>query len=162
MPFAYDQSADKTAGELGWEALRFALHTAAAVAVLAALVFGFAMMHPDPDAMAPKVLCTVLTLLLSMLGGLAVAWWRRDPVAKHTWISGLLLFSVMCVWVLDLPTGHGLCENCQAFEKLYRTFFDISHGSGLMGGDGLLLGTWAPLAMIGYAIGARVGLSGKD
>jgi hypothetical protein len=61
--------------------------------------------------------------------------------------------------VLDLPTGTGLCEKCLAFDKLYRTFFDISHGSGLMGGDGLLVGTWIPLSMIGYSVGARFGLA---
>jgi hypothetical protein len=32
--------------------------------------------------------------------------------------------------VLDLPTGKGLCESCEAVEKLWRTFFDIRHGSG--------------------------------
>jgi len=74
------------------------------------------------------------------------------------WISGLLTFCIVCVWVLDLPTGPGLCENCGAVEKLYRTFFDIDHGSGLMAGDGLLVGTWIPLSMIGYAIGAKIGL----
>jgi hypothetical protein len=27
-----------------------------------------------------------------------------------------------------------------------------------MGGDGLLVGTWIPLSMIGYAIGAKLAL----
>jgi hypothetical protein len=27
-----------------------------------------------------------------------------------------------------------------------------------MGGDGLLVGSWAPLSMIGYAVGAALGL----
>ncbi len=71
------------------------------------------------------------------------------------------MFSVVCVWVLDLPTGPGLCEKCDSghlLERLIRTFFDIKHGSGLMGGDGLLVGTWIPLSMIGYAIGAKFGI----
>ena len=89
---------------------------------------------------------------------IAVAKVRQDKTAKYIWISAVLLFSIVCVWVLDLPTGNGLCEHCLAMEKLYRTFFDINHGSGLMGGDGLLVGTWMPLSMIGYAIGARFGL----
>jgi hypothetical protein len=66
------------------------------------------------------------------------------------------MFSVVCVWVLDLPTGNGLCENCRALKKLWRTFFYIYHDSGLMG-DGLLVGTSIPLSMIGYAIGAKSG-----
>ncbi len=71
---------------------------------------------------------------------------------------GLVFFALVCVWVLDLPTGTGLCEKCLALEKLYRTFFDINHGSGLMGGDGLLVGLWIPLSMIGYSLGAIAGL----
>ena len=43
-------------------------------------------------------------------------------------------------------------------ERLWRTFFSISNGSGLMGGDGLIIGTWLPLSMIGYAIGSHFGL----
>ena len=56
------------------------------------------------------------------------------------------------------PPATACCENCGAVEKLWRTFFDIGNGSGLMGGDGLLYGTWLPLAMIGYSVGAWFGL----
>jgi hypothetical protein len=93
------------------------------------------------------------------MGGFLIAKLQQNEIARYIWISGLLVFSVVCVWVLDLPTGNGLCENCGAVEKLWRTFFDISNGSGLMGGDGLLVGTWMPLAMIAYSIGVRFGLN---
>ena len=53
-------------------------------------------------------------------------------------------------------TGPGLCESCGATEKLWRTFFTFNNGSGLMGGDGLLIGAWIPLSMLGYAIGAKL------
>jgi len=66
--------------------------------------------------------------------------------------------SIVCVWVLGLPTGNGLCENCGPVEKLWRTFFTFDHGSGLMGGDGVLVGAWIPLSMISYAIGAKLAL----
>jgi hypothetical protein len=79
---------------------------------------------------------------------------RSAPPA--TFGSGLLTFSAVTVWVLDLPTGSGLCERCGALEKLWRTLFAIDHGSVLMAGDGLFLGTWIPLAVIGYALGARL------
>ena len=88
-----------------------------------------------------------------------IAVMQQNDIAPYTWISGLVIFSIVCVWVLDLPTGKGLCENCGAVEKLWRTFFDVQHGSGLMGGDGLLIGAWLPLSMIGYSIGARLGLA---
>jgi hypothetical protein len=153
-----DITQGKTLGELGSEAFWFTTHTLIAVAVLAIVVVGMSLTHPDPDATPPKVLCTVLALFVPMVGGYIVARVQRNEIARYVWISGLLLFSVVCVWVLDLPTGNGLCEKCGAVEKLWRTFFSIGNGSGLMGGDGLLVGTWIPLAMIGYALGAKWGL----
>ena len=117
-------------------------------------------MHPDPESITPKLAGTVLAFVVPMVGGFVIARGQNDSIARHTWISGLLLFSVVCVWVLDLPTGNGLCEHCGAVDKLWRTFFDINHGSGLMAGDGLLIGTWVPLSMIGYAAGALFALSG--
>ena len=158
MNDVYEASQNKTAGDLGSEALWFALHTIFAVLVLLAVVFGIYMTHPDPDASGPKILGTVLGFLVPMIVGFVVAKARQDRIAQYIWISGMLVFAIVCVWVLDLPTGVGLCDKCGAVEKLYRTFFDINHGSGLMGGDGLLIGTWVPLSMIGYAIGAKFGL----
>jgi hypothetical protein len=149
---------DKTAGDLGREALWFCLHTFFAVLVLSVAVAVIALTHPSIDDGNPKILCTVLAFVLPFAAGLVIAKARQDKVAGYVWISGLLTFCIVCVWVLDLPTGPGLCEKCGAVEKLYRTFFDIDHGSGLMAGDGLLVGTWIPLSMVGYAIGAKLGL----
>ena len=154
----FELSQGKTAGDLGREAIWFAAHTLIAVVILAVVVFVISLTHPEIDAAGPKILGTVMAFLVPMIGGFIIARTQQNPIAKFVWISGLLVFSVVCVWVLDLPTGNGLCEKCGAVEKLYRTFFDIRHGSGLMGGDGLLVGTWIPLSMIGYAIGARFGL----
>ena len=155
----FDASQGKTAGDLGREAMWFTLHTLLAVLVLAGILIGFAIAHTDADAYSPKILATALAFLLPLIVGFFVARVRQDKTAKYVWISGVLLLSIVCVWVLDLPTGPGLCEHCTTMgEKLYRTFFDINHGSGLMGGDGLLVGTWMPLSMIGYAVGARFGL----
>ena len=153
-----DTSRDKTVGDLGREGFWFLTHTLLAVFVLAVVIGVMSMAHPDVDSSGPKLLGTVLAFFVPMVGGFCIARMGANDVARYVWISGLLLFSVVCVWVLDLPTGNGLCENCGALEKLWRTFFDIGHGSGLMGGDGLLVGTWLPLSMIGYAVGAKFGL----
>jgi hypothetical protein len=155
----YEVSQGKTAGDLGQEALWFTLHTIFAVLALFAVVFGIALTRPDPDANLYKLLGTILGFLVPMIAGFIIAKARHDRIATYIWISGMLVFSIVCVWVLDLPTGVGLCEKCGAVEKLYRTFFDVNHGSGLMGGDGVLVGTWIPLSMIGYALGARFGLT---
>jgi hypothetical protein len=153
-----DISQDKTIGDLGREALWFLTHTLVAVILLAIAIGVMSLNHPDPDSTMPKLLGTVLAFLVPMIGGFLLARIHHNNVAAYIWISGLVIFSIVCVWVLDLPTGNGLCETCGAGEKLWRTFFTFSHGSGLMGGDGLLVGSWIPLSMIGYAIGAKLAL----
>ena len=70
------------------------------------------------------MLGTVLAFLVPMIGGFLIAKMQQNDIARYIWISGLLIFSVVCVWVLDLPTGNGLCEKLRAVEKLWRTFFD--------------------------------------
>jgi hypothetical protein len=153
-----DISQDKSISDLGRESLWFLAHTLVAVIFLAFVIGVMSLSHPDPDSVMPKLLGTVLVFVVPLIGGYAIAHVQQNDIARYVWISGLVIFSVVCVWVLDLPTGNGLCETCGAVEKLWRTFFTFSHGSGLMGGDGLLVGTWIPLSMIGYAIGARFGL----
>ncbi len=154
----FDAPQGKSAAVVTREAVSFVGHTLIAILILFAIVLVFSLAHTDPDAVDPKLLATGLAFFLPLLGGFLIAKSRHDKTARYVWISGLLTFSIVCVWVLDLPTGSGLCERCGAIEKLTRTFFDIHHGSGLMSGDGLLIGTWMPLSMIGYALGARYGL----
>jgi len=153
-----DLSRDKTLPDLSREALWFILHSLVAATVLAVVVAAIALCHPDPESIPPKLIGTALALLVPMATGFLIVRQQQNRIAAYIWVSGLLIFSVLSVFVLDLPTGNGLCEKCGAVEKLWRTFFDITHGSGLMSGDGLLLGNWLPLSMIGYAIGARCAL----
>ena len=158
MTEEFEISQGKSAGDLGREAIWFFAHTIFAILILVCVLIGGYILHIDSEDIEPKLVGTVLAFLVPMIGGFIIAKIQPNPIARYVWISGLLLFSVVCVWVLDLPTGNGLCEHCGALAKLYRTFFDIKHGSGLMGGDGLLVGTLIPLSMIGYAIGAKMGL----
>jgi hypothetical protein len=153
-----DTSQDKSLSDLAREAIWFLAHTLIAFVLLAITIGGMSLNHPDPDSSTPKLIGTVLALLVPLIGGYLLARMHHNDIAGYIWISGLVIFSVVCVWVLDLPTGNGLCETCGAVEKLWRTFFTFSHGSGLMGGDGLLVGAWIPLSMIGYAIGAKFAL----
>jgi hypothetical protein len=158
MAYERDISQDKTPGGLAREALLFLTHTLVAFVLLAIVIGVMSLNHPDPDSSRPKLLGTILAFLAPMVGGFLLARIHHSTIAIYTWISGLIIFSIVCVWVIDLPTGTGLCENCGAVEKLWRTFFTFNHGSGLMGGDGLLVGAWIPLSMIGYAFGAKVAL----
>jgi hypothetical protein len=159
MNAGHDISQGKSVGELGREAVWFLAHTLLALLVLGGVIAIMTLTHPDPDSLSPKLLGTVLAFLAPMIAGFLIARMQQHNIAQYVWISGLVVFSIVCVWVLDLPTGNGLCEKCGAIEKLWRTFFDVSHGSGLMAGDGLLAGTWIPLSMIAYAAGAKFAMS---
>jgi small basic protein len=151
-------SQGKSMGDLGREALWFAIHTALAALILGVVVVGM-MMANAPDTATSKIVGAILALVVPMLGGFLIARLQGYYVAGYVWVSGLILFGAVCVWVLDLPTGPGLCETCGAVGKLVRTFFDVNHGSGLMSGEGFLVGSLLPLAMFGYAAGARIALS---
>jgi hypothetical protein len=153
-----DISQDKSLSDLGREAISFLTHTLIAFTLLAVVIGVMSLNHPDPDSSTPKLLATLFAGLVPMSGGYILTRIQQNDIARYTWLSGLVIFSIVCVWVLDLPTGNGLCENCGAVEKLWRTFFTFNHGSGLMGGDGLLVGAWIPLSMIAYAIGATLAL----
>jgi len=151
-------SQGKSIGDLGREALWFAIHTFLAALILAIVVVAM-MMGRAPDNAQSKVIGAVLALIVPMVGGFLIARLQGYYVAGYVWVSGLILFGAICVWVLDLPTGPGLCETCGAVGKLTRTFFDVNRGSGLMSGEGFLVGTLLPLSMFGYAAGARIALS---
>jgi len=153
---------NKSLPDLGREALSFAFHTFLAVLALVVVVGAFALFHAPQDSSAAKLLCTGLAFLVPMLFGFLLIKVRPNAVAPYVWISGMIMFTLVCVWVLDLPTGNGLCNGCGAFDKLWRTFFSIDHNSGLMAGDGLLIGTWTPLAMIGYAVGAKFAFTEEE
>lgn len=146
------------------ELLWFMLHSMAALAVLIGVVAALTLARPDPASVAIKASATALALAVPMLAAFVMArvWSRRPWVGagRFVWVSGLLVLSAAAVWVYALPTGPGLCAGCNSWEKLWRTFFTVRGGSGLMNGDGLLVGCWVPLATLGYSAGAALGLRG--
>ena len=154
----FEISPGKSIGDLGHEALWFTFHSILAIALMIATIMLAGLFHPDPESAAPKELGTLLVFLVPMLASFIIAKLGGNEIARYVWITALLVFSAACVWVLDLPTGNGLCEGCGAIDKLWRTFFSISNGSGLVSGWGIFVGAWIPLSLIGYAIGARFGL----
>jgi hypothetical protein len=154
----FEVSQGKSIGELWIEAAWFTVHSILAVAIMLTAIGAFTLTHPSAEDPLPKLIGTALAFFVPLVFGFLIARQQQNDVARHVWIAGLLTFAVVCVWVLDLPTGNGLCEHCLAIEKLRRTFFDISNGSGLIGGWGLMIGTWFPLSLFGYALGAKFAL----
>lgn len=143
------------------DSIWFLVHTIAAVAVLMIIVAAITFVRPGVGSRGLKQIATALALLGPMLVAFVIAKVcarERCRPARFTWVSGLLVLAAAAVWVYGLPTGPGMCEGCGAAEKLWRTFFVLERGSGLMNGDGLLVGCWIPLATGAYAFGAALGL----
>jgi hypothetical protein len=63
---------------------------------------------------------------------------------------------IIALWILDMPTGPNACVQCDAAEKITRTFFSLPGPSGLIDDDGPFIGTWPAAALFGYALGARL------
>ncbi len=98
------------------------------------------------------------SILVPMLAGNIVARFRRDEMATHVWLVGLIWLLIVSLWVLDMPTGPNACYQCSATEKLTRTFFSLPRPSGLVDDNGPFFGTWPAAALLGYSIGARLAL----
>jgi hypothetical protein len=157
----FEISPGKSLGDLGKEAVWFFVHSLIALACMLATIFAMsATIHTQGDA-GPIELGTLLCFAVPFVLGFIIAKMTGNEIARYVWITGLLLFAAVCVWVLDLPTGNGLCEGCGPIDKLWRTFFSVTNGSGLMAGQGIMVGTWAPLSLVAYAIGSSLGLN-KD
>jgi hypothetical protein len=90
--------------------------------------------------------------------GLIVAKIHPSEMATAVWLVGLIWAMIVGLYVLDLPTGPGRCFQCGVMDKLSRTFFSLPDASGLMDDDGPFLGTWPAAALVGYSIGAWLGM----
>jgi hypothetical protein len=152
----FEVSQGKSIGDLGREAVWFAAHTILAILALFGIVAVIWMFHPDPNAINPKWLATVLAVIVPIIIGFLVTKVSSNDIGRYVWIAGLLIFAILCVAVIDLPTGPGQCEHCTLMERLGRTFFSFENGSGLMGGYGPVLGFWIPLSLFGYSFGSKM------
>jgi hypothetical protein len=149
----------KTAGSMFAEVMRFFVHSLIPVIFIAVFFLSTAAMQIAVPY--PELVSAAIAFFIPALLGAVIAMTWKDPTATYVWIMGLLWFSIIAVVVLDMPTGPGLCEHCGAGQKLWLTFFDITQDSGLMNNNGRLVGTWPTLALVGYALGARMVLKDK-
>ena len=154
MPILITDEDDGT-DKLSQQALSFALHTILAIgAWMLLMLAGYAL---NPTSVS-QVIVLVLSIAVPMLAGNVVARFRRDEMATHVWLVGLIWLLIVSLWVLDMPTGPNACFQCGATEKLTRTFFSLPRPSGLIDDNGPFFGTWPAAALLGYSIGARLAL----
>ena len=140
---------------LSRQAISFALHTLLAVGAWILLMLAGYALKPDSVSQAIVLL---LSIGIPMIAGNIVARFRRDQMATHIWLVGLIWLLIMSLWVLDMPTGPNACFQCSASEKLVRTFFSLPRPSGLIDDNGPFFGTWPAAALLGYSLGARLAL----
>lgn len=121
MPILITDEDDGT-DRLSQQAINFALHTLLAVgAWMLVMLAGYALNPPT----VPQGIVLVLSIVVPMLAGNIVSRFRRDEMAIHVWLVGLIWLLIMSLWVLDMPTGPNACYQCGATEKLLRTFFSL-------------------------------------
>lgn len=140
---------------LGRQVLSFFLHAILALASwLALMLIGYAI---NPAGIS-QALILVLSMAVPLTVGFVVARIHPSEMAPAVWLLGSIWLMIVGLYVLDLPTGPGRCFQCGAMEKLSRTFFSLPDPSGLMDDDGPFLGTWPAAALVGYSIGAWLGM----
>ena len=140
---------------LARQALSFFLHTLLALASwLALMLAGYAV---NPSGVSQGVIL-LLSIAVPLVAGLIVARIHPSEMATAVWLMGFIWVMIVGLYVLDLPTGPGRCFQCGAMDKLSRTFFSLPSPSGLMDDDGPFIGTWPAAALVGYSIGAWLGM----
>ncbi len=106
----------------------------------------------------PQWVILFFSIAVPLLAGLAVSRFRPDEMAAMIWLIGVIWLMIFGLYLLDLPTGPGRCFQCSATEKLARSFLSLPRPSGLFDDDAPFLATWPAAALIGYSIGAWVGM----
>ena len=158
----FEAAKERTIADLGRDLLWLCVHSGIAVAILGAAMGAISLTRPDPDVVGPKLAGTIAAFIAPLVVGFVAGrgWTRSLRVwpARYCWVVGVVLLATASVWVMGLPTGPGMCAGCSAGEKVWRTFFVLQNGSGLLNGNGLVLGSWIPLALAGYSIGVSAGL----
>lgn len=147
----HQEEEEQGASTLSRQALWFLIHTVIALASwLALMLAGYAL---NPPAVS-QMFILVLSLFVPLVVGHFVSRLHPDDMAASVWLLGLIWLLIVSLWVLDMPTGPNQCFQCDATDKLTRTFFSIPKPSGLIDDDGPFLGTWPAAALVGYSIGA--------
>ena len=150
---------EKNPSRLSSQAMRFFTHTGLALGSwLVLMLLGYVF---NPVGV-PQWVILLLSTFVPLMAGYGYTRMRQDEMAGLVWLVGLIWFLVVSLWILDMPTAPNACLQCDATEKLARTFFSLPGPSGLIDNDGPFVGTWPAAALVGYSIGARFALRRKS
>ena len=145
---------EQSTSKLSAQALSFFLHALLALGSWIGLMLLGYLINPVG---VPQLAILLLSAAVPLVVGFLVARVHPTEMATLVWLLGVVWFLIVCLWVLDMPTGPNQCFQCEATEKLTRTFFSLPRPSGLIDNDGPFIATWPAVALFGYSIGAKLG-----
>jgi len=159
MPSTIYTEEERNDSKLSRQAVSFFVHTLLALGSWLGLMFAGYAMNPPPVS---QWMVLFMSMLVPFLVGNIITRFKQDEMATVVWLVGLIWVLIVSLWILDMPTGPNECFQCDATEKLTRTFFSLPTPSGLIDNDGPFIGTWPAAALLGYALGARLALRGRE
>jgi len=149
---------EEQGANLAQQALWVLIHTLVALGSWIAMMTAITIFKPES---VPVLVTLVLSFSIPFAVGNIFTRFKQNDMAPYTWLIGMIWFLIVCLWILDMPTGPNQCFHCDASQKLYLTFFSPNEDSWLIDGQGRLIGTWPTAAWIGYGIGAGLSLKRK-
>jgi len=149
---------EEKVANLAEQALWVLIHMVLAIGSWVTTILVISLMKPDN---VPVIITTALSFTVPFLVGNIFTRIKQNDMAPYTWLVGMIWFLIICLWILDMPTGPNQCYHCDASQKIFLTFFSPVEDSGLIDGQGRFVGTWPAVAFIGYGIGSRFALKKK-
>ena len=146
---------EERVSNLAEQAMWVLVHTLVAIGSWIAMMALISMAKPEN---VPVLVTTLLSFSVPFVVGYIFTRVKQNDMAPYTWLIGLIWFLIICLWILDMPTGPNQCYHCDASQKLFLTFLSPTEDSGLIDGQGRLIGTWPAVAWVGYGIGSRFAL----
>lgn len=145
--------------ELPNQAFWVMVHTLIAAGSWIAMLVVVTLFHP---LVVPVAVTTALSFTVPFVVGNIFNRFKQNDMGPQLWLVAFIWFMGIVLWVLDMPTGPNECYHCDASQKIFFTFASFTSDSGLIDGQGRLVGTWPTVALIGYAIGSKMALKSKD
>ncbi len=153
-----DFEEEQQGADLAEQAIWVFLHTLMAIGSWVIMMGIITVLKPDN---IPVIITLALSFTVPFLVGNIFTRVKQNEMAPYTWLIGLIWFLIICLWILDMPTGPNQCYHCDASQKILLTFFSPSEDSGLIDGQGRFVGTWPAAAWIGYGVGSGFALKKK-
>lgn len=165
IPAEFDNEAadivdeEERGSTLGRQVLWVLIHCLIAIGSWALMMVAITFMHIDN---VPPAITLALSFTVPFLAGNIFTRIKQNEMGPYTWLIGLIWFLIICLYILDMPTGPNQCFHCDASEKLYKTFLSLTEDSGLIDGEGRFIGTWPTVAFVAYGIGSGMALKRRQ